>query len=354
MALVEAGHRVTVIGVDWSFNMPHSETIDGIHVIRIQKPWLMKLAIRKFFRLMVYRWFAYRYAVKLSFDILYCHDLDTLSIGVRLKRRREVPLIYNAHEIWGYMMMRHFPRWLCNLYLKKEKRLMKYVDQVITASEPFKSYFTKITDRPIKIIMSAKQIIIDKYQTSNNSVFTLIYIGTFTRTRFIEEQIDVVEELKGVNLILAGFGPLKKKINEKCRFSHNIRYLDVVPWDQILPLTLESDAVVCMINPKNLNSSRAMANKQFEAMVCGRPIICTEGTYSGEFTQREGVGVTCDYTKKGFKEAVIRLRDDRELCETLGKQALQHAREKYNWSIEKEKLLLLINNIIKSDRDLSL
>jgi glycosyltransferase involved in cell wall biosynthesis len=108
MALVEAGHRVTVIGVDWLFNMPHSETIDGIHVIRIQKPWLMKLAIRKFFRLMVYRWFAYRYAVKLSFDILYCHDLDTLSIGVRLKRRREVPLIYNAHEIWGYMMMRFY------------------------------------------------------------------------------------------------------------------------------------------------------------------------------------------------------------------------------------------------------
>ena len=74
-------------------------------------------------------------------------------------------------------------------------------------------------------------------------------------------------------------------------------------------------------------------------MVCGRPIICTKGTYSGELTEREETGLSVDYSKEALQEAIIRLRDDAALRERLGRNALRAAITKYNWPKQEEKLL---------------
>jgi len=94
-----------------------------------------------------------------------------------------------------------------------------------------------------------------------------------------------------------------------------------------------------MINPNDINNKIATANKQFEAMVCGRPIICTKGTRSGEITRNEDCGLVVDYTKEALSEAIIKLRDSPGLCEKLGRNALKAAINKYNWEIEEKKLI---------------
>ena len=83
-------------------------------------------------------------------------------------------------------------------------------------------------------------------------------------------------------------------------------------------------------------------------MVCGRPIICTKGTYSGEVTEREEVGLTVEYNKEALKQAIIRLRDDPELKERLGRNALRAAITEYNWQRQEEKLIELYKGVISS------
>ena len=46
-----------------------------------------------------------------------------------------------------------------------------------------------------------------------------------------------------------------------------------------------------------------VASKQFEAMVCGKPILCTKGTYSGELTEKEHFGLSIEYNKEALKVA---------------------------------------------------
>jgi glycosyltransferase involved in cell wall biosynthesis len=114
-------------------------------------------------------------------------------------------------------------------------------------------------------------------------------------------------------------------------------------------MTGKADAVFLMANPRDRNNRIGLGNKQFEAMVCGRPIICTKGTYSGEVTEREEVGLTVDYNKEALRAAIIRLKDDFALRERLGRNALQAAITKYNWPKQEEKLLDIYKKLTRAN-----
>jgi len=100
-----------------------------------------------------------------------------------------------------------------------------------------------------------------------------------------------------------------------------------------------------MFASRDPNSKIGMPIKLFEAMVCGRPQIRSRGTYAGEVTEREEVGLTVEATKEALKEAIIKLRDEPELREKLGRNALRAAITKYNWEREEAKLLELYRDI---------
>jgi glycosyltransferase involved in cell wall biosynthesis len=80
-------------------------------------------------------------------------------------------------------------------------------------------------------------------------------------------------------------------------------------------------------------------------MVCGRPVICTKGTRSGFITEKEKCGIVVDYSIDSLRDGIIKLRDNPKLCETLGKNALKAALDKYNWEKQEEKLIKIYEQI---------
>jgi glycosyltransferase involved in cell wall biosynthesis len=80
-------------------------------------------------------------------------------------------------------------------------------------------------------------------------------------------------------------------------------------------------------------------------MVSGRPIICTKGTYPGAFTEKYDVGLTSEYTKRDLKDTIQKLKENKDLREKLGKNALKQAVEKFNWEKQEEKLVEIYENI---------
>ena len=159
--------------------------------------------------------------------------------------------------------------------------------------------------------------------------------------------VDAVGELSDVRCIIGGIGTPEnvRALEEKCDPVPNADFIGRVPFDEVIPITKRADAVFLMVNPQDLNNRMGLGNKQFEAMVCGRPIICTKGTYSGELTEQEEVGLTVEYNKEALKQALIKLRDNTELREELGRNALRAATTEYNWQRQEEKLLKLYESV---------
>ena len=78
-----------------------------------------------------------------------------------------------------------------------------------------------------------------------------------------------------------------------------------MPVDAVLSHTLEADVVICMTDPNDKNNSRASANKQFEAMSCGRPIVCSNGTEISNFTNKHDIGISVEHSVDGIQGALI-------------------------------------------------
>jgi len=352
-SLVDAGHEVTVIVWDRKNDYPEQETVEGINLVRIHNKRLMKLLPNDLFRNPLWWRAAYKKGLELyrngfKFDVVHCHDLDTLQAGVWLKKKLGIKLIYDAHEIFGYMISRDMPKFVVKAAFWMEKRLIKHVDHVITVNKPLEDYFRSITKKPITIVMNCKDLISKEYQPPKNDVFTVSYIGVLHKNRMFPEIVDVIGNIEGVKFVIAGKKEnLYEEVKERSKKYENVEFLGTIPFSEVIPKTLESDAVVCMINPNDLNNRIGMANKQFEAMACGRPIICTKGTYAGNVTEKENVGLTVEYSKESLKQAIIKLRDNPKLREELGKNALKAAIEKYNWEKQEEKLLKIYEDLKK-------
>lgn len=354
-SLVKAGHEVTVIAWDREKQNPPGQNWDGIEVVRSSTRLALKYGAASWLwngcNLLLWQRQAYRRALLLNkslrFDVIHCHDFDTLAIGTMLKRKLKIPLIYDAHEIYGYMMARTFPLRVASIFLWLEKRLVTKADRIINVHEAQKKYFSMITDKSISIIMNCKPLQSLKYQPPNNENFTLLYIGVLHQGRAIPMLVQAGKELPGVRCLIGGIGlpTYVQALKEACSKTSNVTFLGRIPFNEVIPMTMEADCVFFMVNPEDLNNRIALANKQFEAMICGRPIICTRGTYSGEVTEQEEVGLAAEYSEQALKEAIISLRDNPGLRERLGRNALKAAITKYNWQKEEEKLLELYESL---------
>lgn len=354
-SLLKAGREVTVIAWDREKQNPPRQNWDGIAVVRLRTRLSTKYGFASWlwngFNLLLWQRQAYRQALVLNkekhFDVIHCNDLDTLIIGTRLKQKLGLPLIYDAYEIYGYMIAWIVPQRIANIFLWLEKRWIKKVDRIINVSEAQKRYFAGITDKSISVVMNCKPLQRLEYEPPDNEAFTVLYIGILHQRRALPMLIRAVEELPGVRCLIGGVGQpgYVQALKEECSRTSNVTFLDRVPFDEVIPMTVKADCVFLMVNPEYLASSMALGNKQFEAMVCGRPIICTRGTYSGEMTEQEEVGLAVEYNEQALKEAIIKLRDNLELRERLGRNALKAAIAKYNWQKQEEKLLALYDSL---------
>ena len=107
---VSKGNNVTVFAWDSTNTQPKKEVIDGINIVRSYNTKFMNSLPYNIYRLHIWWRKGYKDVLKLfeknHFDIVHCHDLASLPIGVKLKNEFGIKLVYDAHEIWGYMVSR--------------------------------------------------------------------------------------------------------------------------------------------------------------------------------------------------------------------------------------------------------
>jgi len=353
-SLIDNGHEVTVIVWDRKNDYSEHEVVDDVNLIRIHNKGLMKLLPNDLFRNPLWWRTAYKKALELyktnefKFDVVHCHDLDTLQSGVWLKKKLGIKLIYDAHEIFGYMISGDMPKVVVKAAFWMEKRLIKNVDHVITVNEPLKKYFKSITHKPITIVMNCKDLISEEYQPPKNDVFIICYIGILHKSRMFPEIIDVIGNIENIKFVIAGKKEnLYDEVKEKSKKYKNIKFLGTIPFEEVIPRTMESNAILCLFDPTNPNNEMGLPNKIFEGMITGRPIIVTKGLYYSKIIEKEKCGISVDYDKEEIRKSIIKLRDNSKLCEELGKNALKAAIREYNWKKQEEKLLRIYKELKK-------
>jgi glycosyltransferase involved in cell wall biosynthesis len=353
-ALTKAGNRVTILCWDRERKHQRKEMIDGIGILRFGPRSAFSEPLKFMATLPMFWCNAINYARKREWDIIHCHDLDTLPLGIVLTRRKRVPLVYDSHEIYSSMVEEAVQGALLSLTGRLEKWLAKKPGAVICVNDRFADILGGWgVKRPI-IIMGCPEVPdvprdVEESVRKNISPDgkpVVLYIGMLEPHR---NQVELArgfaaDKCPGAILVMGGFGSLAGKI--KAINGKRFKYISEVKPADLPAYNQAADILVAVYDPKYGNNRDSVPNKLFEAMSAGKPIVVAKGTWTGETVEKTGCGLMATYGTDEVFGAIDRLLSDSALYNECAKKGRDAYEREYNWPNMEKRLLALYDDLL--------
>lgn len=114
---------------------------------------------------------------------------------------------------------------------------------------------------------------------------------------------------------------------------------------ETLTLEAQSDISLNLYDPQIPINNFSMGNKIFEAMMLGLPVITN---VAHDMVNETGNGIIVNYSNiEQIRDAVIKLKDNRELRKKLACNSRNAYVQKYNWAIMEVRLFEVYNKLLK-------
>jgi glycosyltransferase involved in cell wall biosynthesis len=340
-SLADAGHDVYMI-------IPNtkSRTEKGVKVIsfnlehkrRIKRMWSTVNRV-------------YEEAVKLDAEVYHFHDPELMRIARKLKKKGK-KVIYDVHEdlprtILSKTYINKFLRKFVSRNIERyENNTAARMDAVVTATPHINERFLKLNKHsinvnnfPLSSEFDTSGVVSEK---RDNAV---CYIGGIGVIRGIREMVDAVG-ISDVEFRVAGKWPagLKEELSSKDGWK-NVKELGYISRDEAKDIKMNCLAGLLIFHPLP-NHVNAQPNKMFEYMSSGLPVIANDFDLWKEIIEKNDCGICIDGSDpKEIAKAITFLKENPAEIKRMGENGKRVVQEKYNWDIEKQKLIKLYNEL---------
>jgi glycosyltransferase involved in cell wall biosynthesis len=347
---------------------------EGIRIITVRRRKIHKIPwLNKVLQLMTARNstinIIYKKAASLQANVYHYHDLQLNILSKKLKQLPHHPkVIYDAHEAYHLLMLEDAPYGLVRksfykIYIRLVKRWEQYYasfcDRIIVTDEYSLQYFKRSAPLvPCNIIFNYSYFLPDDTQHQQKK-YHFIYPGLLSKSRGIEEIIRSISCLKkdisSVKALLIGtfenneFKSHIQRLIQELNLMGNIVLKEAVPFHQI-SLYYQQSFIGLGLFHKTPKYTTFIPIKLFEYMAFGLPqIFCNYGP-SAEIITNSNSGILVNpLDTNEVCLAMKTLLKDKNLYTALSKNAMKAVQEKYNWQVEKEKLLKIYAELLASD-----
>jgi len=352
ISLKKAGYDVQVVAL-YDEGQKEFESIQNIPVHRIKlksRNW----SKNKLVQLLKYFEFVYKVIKNYkNSDIIHCNDLNTLPIGVIIKKffNKNAKIVYDAHEYETETV--HLKGIEKKIVKIIEKYLIKYADKIITVSDSIANEYVKLynIEKPALVLntplfknIEKKDLFREKLGIKKDKTIFL-YQGGLSKGRGIEVLLDAFKDIndnKSV-IVFMGYGPLEKVIQEASKKYPNIYFHPAVSPEVLLDYTSSADFGISTIEDGCLSYRYCLPNKMFEYLMAEIPVIVSNLYEMRKLVNKYKIGVVAkENSPKGLKEAIKEAMslDRNELLENIKK-----VKKIYNWE-EQEKILLEVYKML--------
>jgi len=347
ISLQNEGYKVKVLALYEEGVLEH-EVIEGIEVHRIKlksREWAKVRLIQlfKYFEL-IYRLIkGYR-----DIDIIHCNDLETLPLGVILKKfNKKIKIVYDAHE---YETETHYSKGVRKKIAQKlEKALIGYADAVLTVSNKIADEYVRLYNikKPALVLntpplkdIEKKDKFREKFDIAPDETIFL-YQGSLHTARGIEQILETFKSIENGVVVFMGYGILEPLIKEYAQKYKNIFFHEAVSPNVVLNYTSSADFGLSLIEDSCLSYRYCLPNKMFEYTMVGIAVIVSDLPEMKRVVEEYGVGVvTEDNSVAGLKRAIAKaVKIDKAQLE----KNIDLLKIKYNWQ-EQEKILIEVYN----------
>jgi glycosyltransferase involved in cell wall biosynthesis len=165
-----------------------------------------------------------------------------------------------------------------------------------------------------------------------------------------EELIDAINQTQKVTLLIIGsgdaLGTLKSKVKE-LNIGERVRFLDKLPWPELMKYTKSADAGLSLDKNNNQNYKYSLPNKLFDYISAGIPVIAGDLPEVSKIILENGCGIIIpEVTTEKISKALNELLDNPEKLDLLRKNAAI-ASQKLNWETESETVIKLYSEVLR-------
>lgn len=294
--------------------------------------------------------FAFCFLLKSQSNLIHAINFDSIIPAFfACKIKRDI-LIYELFDIYeDHISM---PQILREFFLFIDKIFMRGSNAIIIVDE---SRIDEVNGIPNDKIITIYNSPPDNYpevaseDQECNSKFVIFYAGLLEKNRSLENMIDAVSKLEDVKLVVAGFGSLEDQI--KCSSEKNpekIQFIGAIEYKGVLNWSNSSNLLFSLYDPSVPLNRFASSNKLFEAMMCGKPILVSEGTSMADIVRRWDCGIVVNCRDiYDIQKAILKLKNDPARSKKLGTNGRTAYEKVYNWSIMEQKLINAYCKIMK-------
>ena len=360
VSLIMAGHEV-FLACYTMINRKEFEEYKGIKVCR--KPiskfiYKSSVGCLKFpFYFNFWRNFLDKLFKNGPFDAIHIHDLPLVKVGLELKQKYKIPLIFYMHENYPVLLelSTHIKKPLARLlhsnkaWREYEVAMLKSADRIITVIDEM---FERVKEFQIpadKIFVLPNTTRISDFEfpdkKPDDHFLTMIYIGGITYHRGLQVVLNgmkiISDQRKNVRLWIVGSGnyvsDLKKQVSEL-----NLEYfVDFPGWKnftEMAELLMLSDIAI-IPHLKSEHTDHTIPNKIYQYAYANKPIITSNCRPLERLVKEMNIGVSYKYDSvEGFVNSFIELTKNSEY-KKIGENGRKFILEKYNWEKTVEPLL---------------
>ena len=324
-------------------------------------------AMRYSFNWIIQLWYG---LTEKNVDCVYLESTPPIQglLGSLLKIFRNIPFVYCIQDI--------FPDSLAGTSLAKKGGLLwkigrviedftyKHADKIIVISEDFKKnimakgvpedkivvVYNWVDQNAVVDIPREKNKLFDKYNIDRKK-FYIEYSGNIGLTQNMDMLLEVMKELKtthpDIGLVLVGEGAYKAQVEEIVKRDEltNVTMIPFQPYEDISHVFSLGDAGLVISKPGV--GANSVPSKTWSIMSASRPVLANfdENELKDILAGNECGIFTKAGDKEAFKQSIIKLYENRDLCKKYGTNGRQFVMDNLTREVGTQKYVDVIKEV---------
>jgi glycosyltransferase involved in cell wall biosynthesis len=341
-ALISSGNEIFLFCLSYKKKFKKKEVISGINIVRIYCSWLAYKLSALAYTFPFYKWIMSKKIKNFindnDIEVLHIHDIQIASSVFLANKSFNLNITLDLHENRPEIMKfyKHVDSFLGRLFISPKRWKMaeeKYCNEsenIVVVTELAKNeliqrvklnkekivVFSNTVSKSFYIDYKLDNAIIKRYSDS----FVLLYLGNTSKRRGLKTVLNSIPELiksipnfKFVIVGCSSYDNELKRIVENYKIS---KYVDFEGWksEDLFPSYIKAAKLGVSPLHKNIHHDTTYANKIFQYMSLGCPILCSDVKAQVLLLDTYKVGLLFESENvSDFKNKILKLFNDSNL-----------------------------------------
>ena len=375
ISLINEGHEVFLFCLKYH-KKEGDVIINGIQVKRYQSNKLeyklSALAYTSPFYTLIMANKISRFLKKYHIEAVHIHDMRIAEAVFKANKSLQLPTVLDLHDNMPEIMklyahLHKFPgKQLISpkKWKQKEEEFIQKATKIITVSQEFIEEVvnrTQIARDKIVLVPNTvhqsfyKDAVIDHFIVdAYKNDFVILYLGDTGLRRGLQTAIDSLlilkEKIPNVKLVIVGISSTDLILKQQVIDLKLENHVDFKGWQDVslFPSYIVASAVCISPLHRNIQHDVAYANKLFQYMSFGKPVLVSDAIAQKNLIEKTNSGlVHLERDAQDFAQKVLQLYADPAFRDRLGSHGKQFVEEEFCWEKTSEKLIALYENLSK-------